>query len=147
MRKTYLPPTGNSNLSTASPCSGSEGGFPGGRASPCTTSEASLRTNSVVMRVVHKFWPKKTSLELRVATGASERMIRYWISNRYSLSADHLAALLRTEAGFAVLTELMGDARPTWWKRFKKSVALSMLRAEQAAQQKRLAQLEMEFDE
>ena len=99
------------------------------------------------MRAVHAFWPNKTSLELRVATGASERMIRYWIENKYSLSAGDLAGLLRTEAGFAVLENIMGAAKPTWWKRFKKSVALSMLRAEQAAQRKRLEQLEMEFDE
>ncbi len=132
MGKSYLSAVGSSNSVPASSCS---------------RTEAGLQTNSLVMRAVHAFWPTKTMLELKEATGASERMIQYWIANRYSLSASDLAGLLRTEAGFAILNNIMGPAKPAWWKRFKKSVALSTLRAEQAAQRKRLEQLEMEFDE
>jgi hypothetical protein len=98
------------------------------------------------MRAVQAFWPSKTALELREATGASERMIQYWIANKYSLSADDLAGLLRTEAGFAILENIMGTAKPTWWKRFKASVQRSIVRAELKAVQKRLDQVEMEFD-
>ena len=132
MEKTYLKAAGTPNLQPAS---------------SCRRSEAGLQTNSLVMRAVHAFWPTKTMLELKEATGASDRMIQYWIANKYSLSAADLAGLLRTEAGFAVLENIMGSAKPTWWKRFKKSVALSMLRAEQAMQRKRLEQMELEFDE
>ena len=134
MRKAYLSPAGNANLATASSCS---------------RNEAGLQTNSLVMRAVHAFWPSKTSLEIKAATGASDRMIQYWIANEYSLSAADLANLLRTEAGFAVLESIMGPAtaKPAWWKRFKKSVQLSILRAEQAEQRKRIEQLETEFCE
>jgi hypothetical protein len=132
MRKAYPTAAGKTNL-------------PG--ASSCRRNEAGLQTNSLVMRAVHAFWPTKTMLELREATGASDRMIQYWLANRYALSAADLAGLLRTEAGFAVLESIMGGAKPVWWKRFRRSVATSTLRAEQAAHRRRLEQLEMEFDE
>lgn len=131
MRNSYLATTGKANS---------------GGASSCSRSEGRLQTNSAVMRAVQAFWPSKTALELREATGASERMIQYWIANKYSLSADDLAGLLRTEAGFAILENIMGTAKPTWWKRFKASVQRSIVRAELKAVQKRLDQVEMEFD-
>lgn len=131
MRKSYLAAAGKAN---------SRG------ASSCTEKGKSLHTNSAVMRAVRAFWPSKTTLELREATGASERMIKYWIANKYSLSADDLAGLLRTEAGFAVLESIMGDAKPVWWKRFKQHVHRSVLRAEIKAAQKRLDQMELDFD-
>lgn len=115
-------------------------------ASSCSRNEARLQTNSAVMRAVQAFWPSKTALELKEATAASDRMIQYWLANRYSLSADDLAALLRTEAGFAVLESIMGSAKPTWWKRFRASVQRAITRAEIKALNKRLDQLDMDFE-
>jgi hypothetical protein len=99
------------------------------------------------MRVVRAFWPSKTAIELRIATGASERMIQYWLANKYSLSAADLAKLLRTDAGLAILENLMAGARPAWWRRFKRSARLSALRAAQEQQRREIEQLEMEFGE
>jgi hypothetical protein len=98
------------------------------------------------MRALHAFWPSKTALEIKAATRASDRMIQYWIANKYSLAAADLAALLRTEAGFAILENIMGDAKPSWWKRFRNSVSRSILRAELKALAKRQEQLEMELE-
>lgn len=131
MRKSYLATTGKAN---------SEG------ASSCTRNEAGLQVTAVIMRAARAFWPSKTALELREATHASERMIQYWLSEKYSLSAGDLAALLRTEAGFAILENIMGEARPTWWKRFRQSVERALIRADLKAAQKRLEQCEMDFD-
>lgn len=137
MRKPYLSAVGSSNSGTASSCS---------------KNEAGLQTNFSVMQAVRSFCglEKKPLDEIRAATRdvrASDRMIQYWLSNKYSISAHGLAALLRSDAGFAILENIMGDAKPVWWRRFKKSVALSTLRAEQAAQRKRIEQLELRFDE
>lgn len=126
MQKTYLKAAGDPNLPPASSCS---------------RNEAGLQTNSLVMRAVHAIWPTKTMLELRAATGASERMIQYWLANKYSLSAADLAKLLRTDAGLAILENLMAGARPAWWRRFKRSARLSALRAAQEQQRREIEQL------
>lgn len=147
MRKPYLSIIGSSNSAPANPCTKNEADLRQGTASSCSRNEAGLQTNSLVMRALHAFWPSKTSLEIKAVTQASDRMIQYWIANKYSLAAADLAALLRTDAGFAILENLMGDAKPLWWKRFKRSVSLAILRADQAAQRKRLEQLELDFDE
>ncbi|WP_155248591.1 hypothetical protein [Bradyrhizobium japonicum] len=86
-------------------------------------------------------------IELREATQASDRMIQYWLANKYSLSAADLAKLLRTEAGLVILENLMAGSRPTWWKRFKRSSQLAALRAAQEAQRRQIEQLELEFNE
>lgn len=116
-------------------------------ASSCSRNEASLQTNSLVMRAVQAFWPTKTMIELRDTTRASDRMIQYWLANKYALSAGDLAKLLRTEAGLAILENLMAGSRPTWWRRFKRSTRLSALRAAQEQQRREIEQLELEFGE
>lgn len=132
MAKSYLSTSGNANQAPAN---------------TCRRNEAGLQTNSAVMRAVQAFWPTKTTLELKEATAASDRMIQYWLANKYALSAADLAALIRTEAGFAILENVMGDAKPTWWRRWRASVQRSITRAEIKALSKRLDQIEMEFEE
>lgn len=117
-----------------------------GTASPCSGMEASRQTNSIVMRVARSLWPSKTALELARYTEASERLCRYWLANRYSLAADDLAALLRTDHGLHVLEAVMGDAKPKWWRRFRRASRLAALRQEQAEQLKKIEQLELELD-
>lgn len=89
-------------------------------------------TNSIVMRVAQKLWPKKTDMVLADKTGASDRLCRYWLENKYNLGADHLAALLRSDEGFQVLDAIIGDARPVWWRSFRRSVRRAELRRQQA---------------
>lgn len=95
-------------------------------------SGKTLPTNSIVMRVAQTLWPKKTDMVLADKTGASDRLCRYWLENKYNLGADHLAALLRSDEGFHVLDAIIGDARPVWWRSFKRSVRRAELRREQA---------------
>lgn len=90
--------------------------------------EASLPTNSIVMRVARALWPSKTDMALSHRTGTSDRMCRYWLSEKYKLSADDLAALLRSDEGFEYLTAIIGDSKPVWWRAFKRSVRRAELR-------------------
>jgi len=95
------------------------------------------------MRAARSLWPKKTALELSMRTGVSERMAHYWLAQKFSISAEALASLLRSDAGLVVLENLMGEARPVWWRRIKRSASLSSLRAAQAAHQKQIEQYEL----
>lgn len=72
-------------------------------------------------------------------------MAHYWLSEKYDIPADALAALLRTDAGLSILEQIMGDARPVWWRRIKRASRMAELRRAQAEQQKMIEQIEMEF--
>lgn len=94
--------------------------------------------NSLVMRVAQTLWPTKTDMHLAHRTGTSDRMCRYWLANKYKLSVDDLAALLRSEEGLEVLTAMMGNAKPVWWAGFKRGVKRAELRRQAKAIQKAL---------
>lgn len=94
--------------------------------------EASFPTNGLLMRVARSLWPSKTDVSLSVVTGTSDRMCRYWLSNKYNISADDVAALLRGEDGFKFLEAIMGESRPLWWRDFKRATRRSELRRKQA---------------
>jgi hypothetical protein len=113
-----------------------------GAARSCSETGKPLPLISAVMRLARTLWPSKTALELASRTGASERMCRYWMSERFDISAEHLAELLRSDAGLAVLEALMGEARPDWWRGFKRQVSLAAARREAQAALRRVAELE-----
>lgn len=104
--------------------------------------EASQPTNSVVMRVARKLWPTKTDMALAHRTGTSDRMCRYWLAEKYKLSADDLAALLRSDEGFQYLAAIIGDAHPVWWMSFKRAVRRAELRRQQKALQEAIEENE-----
>lgn len=47
------------------------------------------------------------------------------------MSAESLAMLLRTDEGLQILETVMGDARPAWWRAFKRTVRRAELRRQQ----------------
>lgn len=118
-----------------------------GLESPCRKSGKTFPANSAVMRVAQALWPRKTDLELAARTAASDRMCRYWLCERYSLSADDLAALLRSDDGMKFLEAIMGDAKPVWWRRVKKSSQRAALRKAQHELQAQIDQMELELDQ
>jgi hypothetical protein len=87
--------------------------------------------NGLVMRAVQAVWPTKTDMALAEKTRRSDRLCRYWIENKYSLSADDLVLLLRTNEGLQILEAVMGDVKPMWWRDFKRSVKRAELRRQQ----------------
>lgn len=114
-------------------------------ASSCNGNEGGLQTNFSVMQAVRNFCSlksKKPLDEIRAATRASDRMIQYWLSNKYSISADALADLLRTDAGFAILENIIGEARPAWWRDFRRSVKRAEVRRQQALLQKEIDRID-----
>lgn len=111
-------------------------------ANPCSRNEAGLQVNFSVMRAVRAFWPKKYKDALSSHTRASDRMIQYWLANRYSISATDLAHLLRSDAGFLILENLIGDAKPVWWLGFKRGVRRAELRRQQKALQEAIEENE-----
>lgn len=132
MRKPYSTAAAKPNSGPESPCLNQGKGFP---------------ANSIVMRVAQRLWPLKTDMALAEKTGTSDRMCRYWLQQRYSLSAGDLVSLLRSEEGLQFLRAIMAGARPVWWRRFERSTRLSALRAAQEQQRREIEQLEMEFGE
>jgi len=94
--------------------------------------------NSLVMRAVRAVWPTKTDMALMAKTKRSDRTCRYWLENKYSLGADDLVLLLHTDEGIQILEAVMGDAKPVWWRDFKRSVKRAELRRQQKAIQKAL---------
>jgi hypothetical protein len=111
-------------------------------ASSCSKNEAGLQVNFSVMRAVRAFWPKKYKDALSSHTRASDRMIQYWLANKYSISASDLAHLIRSDAGFLILENLMGEAKPAWWQGFKRGVRRSELRRQQKALQEAIEENE-----
>jgi hypothetical protein len=71
-------------------------------------------------------------------------MARYWLSQKYDLSADDLVALLRSNEGLKILEAVMGDARPLWWKHFTRRQRRGQLRSELKELQKQLDLLDEE---
>lgn len=101
--------------------------------------------NDAVARVARALWPAKTDIELAIRTGLSDRACRNWLADRCGISGDALAALLRSDDGFAFLEEIMGDARPEWWGRFKRAELRAVLRAEIAAHARGIKQFELKL--
>lgn len=89
-----------------------------------------------------RLWPSKPDIELSARIGLSDRTCREILAGRAKLSLEALAALLRTDDGLSVLEALMGDARPKWWRKFRRSVELADLRLQQEDTRKRLEALE-----
>lgn len=106
----------------------------------CTKTGKGLHPISAFAPIFRALWPRKTCAELQARTGISERMAKYLLSERYSLSADHLTHLLRSDDGLRVLEALMTDKPPAWWRDFKRQVRRTTLR-------RQIRELQNKFDE
>ncbi len=99
------------------------------------------------MRLARVLWPAKTDLELAAITKTSDRTCRYWLSRKTDLSADALVELLRSEHGLKFIEAIIGDAKPTWWRAFKRSTDLALLRQRHEEIRRELERVEREFGE
>jgi hypothetical protein len=108
-------------------------------------SRKPLRLTDEVMRAAQAIWPRKTAAELSVITGSGVRACEYWLSRKTEMSADALVALLRSESGLEILEAVIGDARPSWWKAFARTIELSRLRKAQDDTRRRLERLELDL--
>jgi hypothetical protein len=97
-----------------------------------------------ILRVCVQLWPYKTGSELSSRLGLSDRACRQILAEKAGLTAEALAALLRTDDGYEFLATLMGDAKPKWWRRFKRQMAFADVRRLQDEARARLEALERE---
>jgi hypothetical protein len=126
---------GNANSVPATECGGYRNG---------------LRPVEAVRLVARALWKRKTAANLAARSGASMRACEYWLARKTDMSADALANLLRSDAGFEILERIMGTAKPVWWRQFRTAKAIGAARQEQAElkrraaeQDERISQLEM----
>lgn len=110
-------------------------------------SRIQIRSIVAVMRAAQRLWPANWRKELAARADCRQRTVELWLEGRHNISADKLAALLRSDAGLVVLEELMGEARPAWWRDLKRQSQISQLRKRQEQQRQLLDRLEKEAGE
>lgn len=108
------------------------------------TSRIEIRAIDAVMRAARRLYARKMSAELAARAKRSQRACEFWMSKRHGLSGDALANLLRSDDGLTYLEELMGDARPAWWRDVKRAAQVSVLRKRQDEQRLLIERLERE---
>lgn len=99
------------------------------------------------MAVARMVWPFKTAAELAARTSAELRTAERWLADERGISTDLVAALLRSEEGYAFLEAIMGDARPKWWRKYVRVIRLADLRRAQEEQRKEIEALERQAGE
>lgn len=113
-----------------------------GPARTCRASGNFLPSIFDLRQILGAIWPLKTVANYAATVGIPERTARYHLSNTFRISGPELATLLRSEHGLHILEEIMGDAQPRWWRGFRRQKSISVLRAQQASNEKLLRALE-----
>jgi hypothetical protein len=103
-----------------------------------------IRGLGTLLPLLRSLWPVKTDAQLASRIGLSDRWCREILAERAGLTAEALAALLRTEDGSEVLEALMGDAKPKWWRKFKRQMGFAEVRRLQDEARAKLEALERE---
>lgn len=86
-----------------------------------------IRCFEAVTNVARRLWPVKTAANLAGRCDVGVRAAELWMEGRNDISAEALVNLLRTDAGFEVLTELMQGAPSKWWSDFERGVRIADL--------------------
>lgn len=94
-----------------------------------TRSGIAMQTIDVICDVARRVFPQKTATNLSAISGTCERGVRAWLARRAGLSADALANILRSEHGLEFLEAIVGDAKPVWYRQFRRRVKAAQLEA------------------
>jgi hypothetical protein len=111
-----------------------------GTAMYCEQTRSGLRAVDAVRLVARALWKTKPAANLAARSGSSMRACEYWLARQGDMSADALANLLRSDAGFEILEKIMGSAKPVWWKQFKIAKQLGAMRQENAEIKRKAAE-------
>lgn len=95
-----------------------------------------------LMADFRKAYPVNTPAHLAAFTGADIKHCEKCLGGKANLGAGFQAALLHSDFGKRALIAIMGDSRQTWWRGFRRHLAISELRQTQIETQRRLAALE-----
>lgn len=96
---------------------------------PCTKQGKALPPIFAAMQKARSLWPVKTASQLVANAGVSERAAKYWLSGKAGISSGALVNLLRSDHGLEFLEAIVGDAKPEWWKLFRRRVQAAQLEA------------------
>jgi hypothetical protein len=118
------------NISMRNHANAAAGMANGRGANDCKFAATPLHPIDAVMHTARILWPVKTSVNLSIKSGASERACAYWLARKHDMTSEALAALLRSEEGLNFLEAIMGNARPLWWKAFKRRLRRAKLRSD-----------------
>jgi hypothetical protein len=106
-----------------------------------TKNEDRFATFEKITNIIRRAWPKKTAAHVSFLTGVSERAVQFWLAGETRMTLEHVAALLKTEEGYAILSAIMGDCKAEWWLDTKMGAELRDSRKAMRAEQRRTARL------
>ncbi|NHT75903.1 hypothetical protein G8E10_09445 [Rhizobiaceae bacterium CRRU44] len=81
--------------------------------------------------MARSLWPSKTAINLSSRAEISKRAAELWLEGRTEPGADALVNLLRSDAGFLLLQQLMQGSGTRWWKDFQRGVHIADLEQKQ----------------
>lgn len=97
----------------------SDSGFGNGR--------SRIRCVDAVCGLARRLWPSKTAANLSSRSGVSQRAAELWLEGRTEPGADALVQLLRSDAGFELLQQIMQGSGTRWWREFERGVHIAEL--------------------
>jgi len=100
--------------------------------------------DGVLARIVglaRRLWPRNTAFHLASRAAVTPRAAENWLAEATGMSADALAGLLRSDAGLAVLEQVMGEADPAWWADLRRHARLVELQHRQEEHRRQLEDL------
>lgn len=81
----------------------------------------------IVCGVARRLWPSKTAANIASRADISERAAKLWLEGRTEPGADALVQLLRSDAGFELLQQIMQGSGTRWWREFERGVHIAEL--------------------
>lgn len=104
-----------------------------------------IRCSEAVVAVARRMWPSKTAANLSSRCEVGQRAAELWMEGRNDISADALVNLLRSDAGFELLQELMQGSGTKWWRDFERGVRITEIENQMKWQADQLSKLKTEF--
>jgi hypothetical protein len=80
--------------------------------------------------VVRDVWGVKAPMAIHTYTGTPERTARHWSSGAGDSTAQIVIGLIRSVEGYRLLSRIMRDDPPDWWRNMQRLLALAAIAEE-----------------
>nr|DAH75513.1 MAG TPA: hypothetical protein [Caudoviricetes sp.] len=110
-----------------------------------TKNRSRIRCVDAVCNVARRLWPSKTAINIASRAEISKRGAELWLEGRTEPGADAIINLLRSDAGFELLQELMQGSGTKWWRDFERGVRITEIENQMKWQADQLSKLKTEF--